>query len=104
MRQKAEEVEAKIEARIEELNGQSPVFDAEIWKQTYQLKEEIRTACKPDPEVMDQRRILYNHNLLQGFYNNDYRYSPGFEQFYYIFKGEGLGDNSLRIAYTLNIL
>ncbi len=104
MRRKVEEVEAKIEARIEELKGQSPVFDPDIWERTRQFKEEIRAACKPNPDIMEQRRILYNHNLLQGFYNSDYRYSPGFEQAYYIFKEEGLGDNSNRIDHTLNIL
>lgn len=104
MRQKAEEVEARIEARIEELKEQSPVFDPEIWEQTRQLKEEIRAVYEPDPEITEQRRILYNHNLLQKFYNSDDRYSPGFEQSYYIFKEEGVGDDSLQIAHTLNIL
>ena len=48
--------------------------------------------------------MLINHDLLQGFYNSQYSYSPEFEQAYHIFKEEGPGDNPLRIADVFNFL
>ena len=41
------------------------------------------------------------HKQLAGFYEQNYRYLPEFEQAYRIFEEEGAGDNPIRIADTM---
>ena len=61
----------------------------------------MEAAREPDPEIMAERRIIMWHKRLAGFYKQQYRYRPEFEQAYRIFEEEGAGDNPLRIANTM---
>ena len=102
LEKKAEEAEARYEAKVEELSERKDMSPEEIYGQEYKLYINIGEARKPDSEIMDQWRILINYNLLSGFYKSKCRYSPEFERFLSYIQKEGLGDNPLRIAYTLN--
>ena len=64
-------------------------------------REEVEEAEKPDPEIMAERRLIMRHKRLAGFYEQNYRYLPEFEQAYRIFEEEGIADNPLRIANTM---
>ena len=54
-----------------------------------------------DPKIEEQRRIIMRHKRLAGFYKQDYRYRPEFEQAYRIFEEEGLANNPIQIADTM---
>ncbi len=65
------------------------------------LWQEVEESGKHDPEIMAERRVIDRHKRLAGFYAQDYRYLPEFEQAYRIFEEEGAGDNPIRIANTM---
>ena len=65
------------------------------------LWQEFEEAEKPDPEIMAERRIIMRHKQLAGFYEQNYRYLPEFEQAYRIFEEEGIADNPIRLAHTM---
>ena len=50
--------------RIEELEEKSQRFDPEIWDRARLLREEIRQASQPDPEIEEQRHILKRHKKV----------------------------------------
>ena len=104
----------ELEKKVKEAKARYDAKDEECWKYQndpelrYKLREErhnlwiaMEEARKLDPEIKEQQRILYRHKQLAGFYAQEYRYRPEFEQAYRIFEEEGAGDNPLRIANTM---
>ena len=104
----------ELEKKVKEAKAKYDAKDEECWEHQndpelrYKLREERRLlwiameeARKIDPKIKEQQRILYRHQQLAGFYAQEYRYRPEFEQAYRIFEEEGAGDNPLRIANTM---
>ena len=69
--------------------------------QKLRIEKEKEEAGKLDPEIEEQRRIMDRHKRLAGFYKQQYRYLPEFEQAYRIFEEEGIADNPIRLAHTM---
>ncbi len=104
----------ELEKKVKEARARYDAKDEECWKYQndpelrYKLREERRLlwiameeARKIDPKIKEQQRILKRHKRLAGFYEQQYRYRPEFEQAYRIFEEEGAGDNPIRIADTM---
>ena len=104
----------KLEKKVKEAKARYNAKDEECWKYQndpelrYKLREErrllgiaIEEARKIDPKIKEQQRILDRHKQLAGFYAQEYRYRPEFEQAYRIFEEEGAGDNPIQISDTM---
>ena len=104
----------ELEKKVKEAQAKYDAKDEECWKHQndpelrYKLREErhnlwiaIEEARKIDPKIKEQQRILKRHKRLAGFYAQDYRYRPEFEQAYRIFEEEGIADNPIRLAHTM---
>ena len=88
----------KVWARTDLTTEEKHAEDERLWRAVEQADEAIQN---PAPEIMAERRLIMRHKKLAGFYAQDYRYRPEFEQAYRIFEEEGAGDNPLRIANTM---
>ncbi len=102
----------ELERKGDELWHERGEKSQEIWARTDlsleekhaaedKLYREVEEAEKPDPEIMAERRVIMRHKRLAGFYEQNYRYLPEFEQAYRIFEEEGAGDNPVQIADTM---
>ena len=104
----------ELEKKVKEAKARYDAKDEECWKYQndpelrYKLREErhnlwiaMEEAGKLDPEIKEQQRILDRHKQLAGFYAQEYRYRPEFEQAYRIFEEEGIADNPIRLAHTM---
>lgn len=88
----------KVWARTDLTTEEKHAEDGRLWRAVEQADEAIQN---PDPEIMAERRIIRRHKKLAGFYAQDYRYRPEFEQAYRIFEEEGIADNPIRLAHTM---
>ena len=91
----------KVWARTDLTTEEKHAEDGRLWRAVEQADEAIQN---PDPEIMAERRLIMRHKKLAGFYAQDYRYRPEFEQAYRIFEEEGAGDNPVQIADTMTAL
>ena len=88
----------KVWARTDLTTEEKHAEDERLWRAVEQADEAIQN---PDPEIMAERRLIMRHKKLAGFYAQDYRYRPEFEQAYRIFEEEGAGDNPIRLSHTM---
>ncbi len=70
-------------------------------KEEDNIRQEVKNARKPDPEIMEQWRLLNRHKQLADFYEQQYPYLPEFGQAYRIFEEEGARENPIQIADTM---
>ena len=70
-------------------------------KEEDNIRQEVKNARKPDPEITEQRRLLNRHKQLADFYEQQYPYLPEFGQAYRIFEEEGARENPIQIADTM---
>ena len=93
------EVESeKVWARTDLTPEEKHAEDERLFRAVELADQKYHTG---DPEIMAERQIIMRHKRLAGFYAQDYRYLPEFEQAYRIFEEEGIADNPLRIANTM---
>ena len=67
---KAEEEEVRNEAKLDEFYSRGGKFTEERLQEDrlfVEMEKAVEEAGKPDLEIMKQRRIRINYNLLQGF-------------------------------------
>ena len=88
----------KVWVRTDLTTEEKHAEDERLWRAVEQADEAIQN---PDPEIMAERRLIMRHKKLAGFYAQDYRYRPEFEQAYRIFEEEGIADNPIRLAHTM---
>ena len=105
LERKSDEAMERYDAEVDNLWARTDLTreekekaDDELFRAVKQADEAIQN---PDPEIMAERRVIMRHKRLAGFYEQNYRYLPEFEQAYRIFEEEGAGDNPLRIANTM---
>lgn len=91
----------KVWARTDLTPEEKHAEDERLWRAIEQADQRYHNG---DPEIMAERRIIMRHKQLAGFYEQNYRYLPEFEQAYHIFEEEGAGDNPVRIADTMTAL
>ena len=105
LEKKADDAFETYEAKTEELWARTDLTPEEKHAEDERLFRAVELADEaiqnPDPEIMAERRVIMRHKRLAGFYEQNYRYLPEFEQAYRIFEEEGAGDNPVQIADTM---
>ncbi len=101
LEKKADELKDRNMEKEDDIWARNDLTPEEKYQECYKLYLEVEEARNPDPEIMAERKIIMRHKRLAGFYEQNYRYSPEFEQAYRIFEEEGLADNPIRLAHTM---
>ena len=101
LERKTDELKDRNRDKEDDIWARNDLTPEEKYQECYKLYLEIEEVRKPAPEIMAERRIIMRHKRLAGFYEQNYRYLPEFEQAYRIFEEEGAGDNPVQIADTM---
>ncbi len=101
---KREEAEARYDRETHEIwsmGDEMTTDEKHAACKKLRIEKEKEAAGKLDPEIEEQRRVILRHKQLAGFYEQNYRYAPEFEQAYRIFEEKGIADNPIRLAHTM---